>query len=37
VLEQPLACVFLSFASRFGHHLLIVRERGFHSHGNIRS
>jgi len=29
VLEQPLASVFLSFASRFGHRLLIVRERGF--------
>ena len=29
VLEQPLACVFLSFASRFGHRLLIVRERRF--------
>ena len=36
VLEQPLACVFLSFASRFGHRLLIVQERGFHSRANIR-
>ena len=24
VLEPPLACIFLSFASRFGHRLLIV-------------
>ena len=37
VLKEPLACVFLSFASRFGHRLFIVRERGFCSRGNIRS
>ncbi len=29
VLELPLACVFLSFVSRVGHYLSIVREHGF--------
>lgn len=29
MLEPPLACVFLSFARRFGHRLFIVRERRF--------
>ena len=37
VLEAPLARVVLSFVSRSGHHLFIVRERGFCSRGNIPS
>jgi hypothetical protein len=37
VLEPPLACVFLSFVSRFGHRLFIVQERGCCSRENIRS
>ena len=29
VSEEPLACVVLSFVSRLGHRLFIVRERDF--------